>query len=227
MHKQEWQLPRPLADSSVYLRSVASMAAAMKACGMHTYSEELVYGGSSKPEMNDATREHVDPLSKRNEEIFLQFKENLKQGAFPPIQIVHDNEMGFAVEALCAMSRHTLICEYVGEVITEEESVSGSDSLMWLLSTGDPNTSLIIDPTRYGNIARFLSGINNQSLFSRRQVNIRTRRFTINGKCRVALFTSKKIERGERLVYDYNAGIKGKSAEEWATNGFYDTSNFF
>lgn len=96
-----------------------------------------------------------------------------------------------------------------------------------LLDTGDDKTSLIIDPTRRGNIARFLSGINNRSNLSKKKANVRTRRFALDGKCRVALFTAKKIEAGEKLHYDYNAGVEGKSVVEWATGGFYDTSNFF
>ena len=147
---------------------------------------------------------------------------------FPPIQVVHDLNVGFTVEALEPIKKHTLIAEYTGEVMTIERSgETSSDSLMMLLDTGDDNTSLIIDPTRRGNVARFLSGINNRSNLSKKKANVRTRRFALDGKCRVALFTGKKIEAGEKLHYDYNAGVKGKSVVEWAKAGFYDTSNFF
>ena len=98
---------------------------------------------------------------------------------------------------------------------------------MIILDTGEPKTSLIIDPTNAGNIARFLSGVNNMSLVSKRKANVRTRRFCFNGRMRVALFTSRRIEPGERLNYDYNAGRAGQSSEQWLKGGFYDTSNFF
>merc|ERR1712062_952037 len=118
--------------------------------------------------------------------------------------------------------RHTLIAEYVGEVTTLERSgETDSDSLMMLLDTGNPKTSLIIDPTRVGNVARFLSGINNLSNKSKRKANVRTRRFAIDGKCLVALFTAKKIDIDYQLYYDYNAGMQGKDEVEWATQGFY------
>merc|ERR1712174_107145 len=97
---------------------------------------------------------------------------------------------------------------------------------MMLLDTGDPKTSLIIDPSRTGNIARFLSGVNNSSHASKRKANVRTRRFDLNGKNRVVLFTSKAVEAGEQLHYDYNSGLQDKKVDEWAKNGFYDTSNF-
>jgi len=98
---------------------------------------------------------------------------------------------------------------------------------MILLDTEDPQTTLIIDPTRTGNAARFLSGINNLSNMSKRKANVRTRRFELDGKCRVALFTAKKVEAGDQLYYDYNAGMIGKDVVDWAKNGFYDTRNFF
>lgn len=151
--------------------------------------------------------------------------------AFPTaslVQIIYDENFGFSVKALASMPRHTIIGEYLGEVTTVEHSgQSNSDSLMVLLDTGDPQTSLIIDPTHAGNIARFLSGINNRSLLSKRKANVRTRRFQDNGKVHVCLFTSRRVEAGEILNYDYNAGHEGKDVETWAKSGFYDTSNFF
>eukprot|EP00550_Attheya_septentrionalis_P009864 CAMPEP_0198287132 /NCGR_PEP_ID=MMETSP1449-20131203/6039_1 /TAXON_ID=420275 /ORGANISM="Attheya septentrionalis, Strain CCMP2084" /LENGTH=1964 /DNA_ID=CAMNT_0043985037 /DNA_START=184 /DNA_END=6078 /DNA_ORIENTATION=- len=227
---RDWLLPLPLTNQDVYLSSLASIAASMKFCGMTSYAENLVYPvtGGVTEDMNDSSLENIEPLNQRNLDIFKDYKENLKRGAFPPINIVYDENVGFTVEALTNLPRHTLILEYTGEVTTVERSgETSSDSLMILLSTGDPATSLIIDPTKTGNAARFLSGINNRSNFSRRKANVRTRRFSLDGKCRVALFTSRKVESGDKLYYDYNAGIEGKTTVEWAKDGFYDTSNFF
>uniref|UniRef100_A0A7S4SER4 Uncharacterized protein n=2 Tax=Ditylum brightwellii TaxID=49249 RepID=A0A7S4SER4_9STRA len=232
VNKGDWVLPLPLSSNSLYSSSLASIVAAMKYCGMASYSEELVYPveyGATK-EMNDASLNttRIDPLSQRNLGIFKDFLHNQRKGCFSPIKVVHDEKIGFSVEALAAIPRHTLIAEYVGEVITAERSgETSSDSLMTLLDTGSPKTSLIIDPTRAGNFARFLSGINNRCCASRRKANVRARRFVMDGKCRVAFFTSKKIEAGKKLRYDYNAGVEGKTVEEWANTGFYDTSNFY
>lgn len=228
--KNDWLIPLPILTTGSYTSSLASIVAAMKYCGMTSYSEELVYSKETgvTEDMNHAALDSVQPMSQRNLDIFKEFKHNLSRGAYPPIRIVHDENVGFSVEALVAMPRHTLISEYVGEVTTVERSgETSSDSLMILLETDDPKTSLIIDPTRTGNVSRFLSGINNRSYFSRRKANVRTRRFVLDGKCRVALFTAKKVEPGDKLHYDYNAGIEGKTVVEWASKGFYDTSNFF
>lgn len=206
------------------------MVAAMKYCGMNSNLVDLTYSGTANEEMNDPSLEidKIAAMSKRNLEVFRAFKANTREGIFPPIQIFHDKDFGFSVKALASMHRHTLIGEYLGEVVTMEQSgQSNSDSLMVLLDTGDPQTSLIIDPTRAGNIARFLSGINNRSLLSKRKANVRTRRFMMDGKVHVCLFTSRRVDAGEILNYDYNAGNEGKDVDQWAKSGFYDTSNFF
>lgn len=167
-------------------------------------------------------------MCKRNLAIWQAYKHNLSRGVFPPVKITYDENVGFSAEAMASIPKHTIIGEYLGEVVTmEQSSHSNSDSLMVLLDTGDPKTSLIIDPTRAGNISRFLSGINNRSYESKRKANVRTRRFFVDGKVHVCLFTSRQVEKGEILNYDYNAGNMGKNVEQWARTGFYDTSNFF
>lgn len=206
------------------------MAASMKYCGMESNLLELVYAEPANEGMNDPALEAdtVAPMSKRNLKIYRAFLHNIKQGVLPPVEIIHDENFGFSVKSLGFMRKHTLITAYLGEVVTMEQSgLSSSDSLMVLLDTGNPQTSLIIDPTRAGNIARFLSGINNRSLLSRRKRNVRTRRFEMDGKMHVCLFTCRSVEAGETLNYDYNAGNEGKDIGQWTKTGFYDTSNFF
>jgi hypothetical protein len=171
--------------------------------------------------------EPIGSLSQRNLEIFKEFKHNLKVGLHPPIKLVYEQNDGLSVEAMVDIPKHTLISEYVGSVTTIDKSgETSSDCLMVLLDTGNIKTSLVIDPSRSGNIARFLNGVNNSSQRSLRKVNVRTRRFVLDGRCRVAMFTSRKVKAGERLCYDYNAGMEGRDLEEWVKYGFYDTSNF-
>ncbi len=228
----DWRLPVPLLTIKEWTTSLSTIVAAMKYCGMVNYSADLLYPsiGHAIEEMNspDLDVDKIHPMSKRNIEIFKAFKHNIKHGIFPPVRVVYDENMGFNVEALAPIQKYTLVGEYVGDVVTVDRSgSSNSDSLMLLLQTEDPETSLIIDPTHSGNYSRFLSGINNRNLLSKRKANVRSRRFAMDGKIHVALFTCKDVEAGEILSYDYNAGNHGKCVEEWAKAGFYDTSNFF
>ncbi|KAL7539330.1 hypothetical protein ACHAXR_010595, partial [Thalassiosira sp. AJA248-18] len=228
--KHDWRLPTPLLSEEEYASSILSMVSAMKFCGMEKYIVDQVYSGTITEEMNDPSLEvdEITPMSKRNLDIFRAYRHNARRGVLPAVQIIHDENFGFSVKTLASMPRHTIIGEYLGEIVTMEQSgQSNSDSLMVLLDTGDHTTSLILDPTRAGNITRFISGINNRSLMSKRKANVRTRRFFIDGVVRVCLFTSRRVEAGEILNYDYNAGNEGKAVDQWAKSGFYDTSNFF
>jgi len=69
------------------------------------------------------------------------------------------------VRAAADIPELTLICEYVGEVDFARNHIfdKKNDSIMELLRTSRSATSLVICPNHYGNIARFLSGINNQA----------------------------------------------------------------
>lgn len=63
-----------------------SWVAAMKYVGMSSFCEELVYPGTDNggvsESMNDASLEDsMEPLSRRNLEIFNEYKANLKHGA--------------------------------------------------------------------------------------------------------------------------------------------------
>jgi hypothetical protein len=77
---------------------------------------------------------------------------------------------------------------------------------MDLIRTPSSSTSLVICPEKMGNLARFLSGINNKSLKSYKKQNVNSIRFNIDGQVHVLLYAAKGIKKNEVLYYDYNAG---------------------
>lgn len=59
----------------------------------------------------------------------------------------------------------TLIAEYTGDVDYMRNRLNDdSDNLMVLLFPHDASKELVICPDKRGNIARFISGINNHTL---------------------------------------------------------------
>jgi hypothetical protein len=80
---------------------------------------------------------------------------------------------------------------------------------MELLSTNSTSTTLVICPEKKGNIARFISGINNDDKNSKKKQNVRSIRFDIDGSVHVLLYAARTIKKDEILYYDYNAGGKG------------------
>ena len=75
-------LPRPPISVEGYNTVILSWVAAMKYVGMSKYSEDLTYSDDVPESMNDASLEDgvVEPLPRRVEEIFREFKMNLSQG---------------------------------------------------------------------------------------------------------------------------------------------------
>lgn len=170
------------------------------------------------PSTNDASLEpNLQKINLVNYQIFVQFKALSREGLYPPIRIEQDKVQGFIVRALENIPVLTLISEYVGEVDYARNRVfDKNDSIMDLLRTSRSQTSLVICPERYGNIARFFSGINNSDKKSYEKQNIQSIRYNIDGHARVLLFAKRNIKAGDMLYYDYNAGGFGE----------YPTENF-
>ena len=125
--------------------------------------------------------------------------------------------MGYDVIADKDLPKGLIVCEYVGDVYTHRDVLEHSkdnDSIMELKVGKNADESLMIVPREHTNIARFINGINNEK---GNKPNLSTIRALAQGKSVVLLYTSKKIKKGESLIYDYNAGSNPVG---------YDTSSF-
>lgn len=128
-----------------------------------------------------------------------------------PYEVIPVEGYGYDVRAIQIIPKDTIICEYVGEVISKRTAIRNNienDSLMELVTTNDADTSLLIRPERYTNIARFINGVNNEDPDACRKANVQSLRLMIDGKPRVLLFARRQINIRESLQYDYNAGGK-------------------
>ncbi len=146
--KHLFLLPEPIEDPDLFLRSLASIAAALNYCGMENYSESLAYAEKVPESMNNAAidMDTVTTLSKKNLELFELYKENLAQGVYPPVEVVYSSSIGFVVKALAKMKRHTIVTEYVGEITTiDQTGNTSSDSLMNILQTGGKLLGMVIN----------------------------------------------------------------------------------
>lgn len=70
--------------------------------------------------------------------------------------------MGYDVKAGKDIPKGTIICEYIGEVITKRQAQHElhNDSLMDLMMGINADSSLVIKPEKYTNMARFINGVN-------------------------------------------------------------------
>lgn len=105
--------------------------------------------------------------------VFKNFKEMTKNGNYAPLHVIEDKKQGFVVQAAEDIPRYTLISEYVGEVdFARNRLFDTNDSIMDLLRTNRSSSSLVICPESRGNIARFISGINNSKDRAQLKINV-------------------------------------------------------
>lgn len=134
--------------------------------------------------------------------------------------INYSSTAGFGVTAAQDIEPLTLICEYVGEVKTAAMTAhSKNDSIFQLLAGETPEQSLDIIPEKFANIGRFFNGVTDKNP---EDANLRTMRCqTPGGECRLLIYSSRKIEKGEQMLFDYNLGCKTHGLEpKYDTRGF-------
>lgn len=198
----------PSKDPARRLQQMASLATALTSTNVE-FSDELTYPPGLAPEtVNRAANERggMQVIGKEDVATLSLCKQMCARGEWPPLMVTHDPREGFVVEADSHIKDLTLIAEYTGDVDYMCNRLNDdSDNLMGLLFPRDPSKELVICPDKRGNIARFISGINNHTLEGRRKQNLRCVRYDINGQARVLLIAIRDIAKGERLYYDYNA----------------------
>eukprot|EP00958_Prasinococcus_capsulatus_P029025 scaffold7243_cov394-Prasinococcus_capsulatus_cf.AAC.20 len=144
---------------------MVSLATALTHCNAR-YVDDLVYARGASAWMNRAELEAegpVQPMRPTDESTFLLFRQRMKEGLWPNLKVVHDPVEGFVVEAGGHINDWSIVAEYIGEVgLLKTHMYDSSDCLMDLLITGNDETSLTVNASRMGGIARFLSGINNK-----------------------------------------------------------------
>ena len=147
-----------------------------------------------------------------------QLRERESKLQLPPVTLDYDPQAGFYVRAATDLPELTLLAEYLGQVRTEDESICvENDSIMELVCTESPLTSLVVIPFEHANVARFFNGINNSVREAKTlQQNVRSMRCQVDGKATVLLFTKRAVKKGEMLLFDYNEAGKN----------LYPTSHF-
>ena len=210
------KLPRT-SSKSILFTSQKSLFRALETKNI-IFSDDLMYPYADCPKrLNNALLQpNIQTLSKYNKNIYYKFKESSRRGIYGPVEVVDDPIQKFIVKALDNISQNTIVCEYSGEVsLLRNKLLSENDSIMDLIISPNSDSSLIILTEIYGNLARFLSGINNFNSNKKKKQNVYSIRVNIDGSIHVLLITMKKIKKGEILYYDYNAAL-----DNYPTNEF-------
>ena len=162
-------------------------------------------------------------LEEADKKIYYKLKELTKKGNYDYITIEKDTIQGNVVIASTYIQKNTLLCEYAGNVITLQEyykkirnkEIEKNDSIMDLIITPFSETTLIICPYNCANLGRFFSGVNNNNDSSKANINVYSIKVLIDRSIHILLITSKDINEGEILYYDYNG-----DGNSYPTDGF-------
>lgn len=134
----------------------------------------------------------------------------LQQGLLVKLELFSTENKGWAVRAADPIPRGTFVCEYVGEVVKDDEAMRNTEReakgecsyLLQINSHIDQERAktlgtipYMIDATRYGNVSRFI----NHSC----SPNLNTRLVLVDQLAHVGLFANQDIAVGEELSYDY------------------------
>jgi integrase len=155
----------------------------------------------------------LSPVCQENAEIFRRFKERSRGMMYAPLVLEQDATQGWIVRATRRIEARTLLCEYSGQVMKYSKAPK-SDSVMEYVDY--LGCSYVIVPDSVGNIARFISGVNNSRKEDASRVNVLSMKCNIDDNIHILLFACKTIEAGDVLYYDYNGG----DLQEYQTDRF-------
>lgn len=189
---------------------MASLATALTALDIEFSNKLTYFPGMAPRSANRSILENggMQALTKEDTKTLKHCIAMTKRGQFPPLMVVYDSCQGYTVEADSPIKDMTFIAEYTGDVdyIKKRES-DDCDSMMTLIIAAKAADSLVICADKRGNIARFISGINNHTQEGRKKQNCKCVRYDVNGESRVLLVATRDISKGERLYYDYNGYV--------------------
>lgn len=160
----------------------------------------------------------------------------IQHGLCVPLEIFVIKGKGLGVRATKVVKRGEFVCEYAGEVISQDEAMRRTEfqhghfemnyiiSVVEHFSGADKKVATFVDPKFRGNIGRFL----NHSC----EPNLKMFPVRVNSTVpHLALFASRMISPGEELSFHYgnaelNDGLNEKSVSKTCYCGAKSCSGF-
>lgn len=126
------------------------------------------------------------------------------------VKVIETPGKGFGLFTCEDLKPGTLVMEYVGEIVTQEQM---NERARKYFAQGQPHfyfmtlrPNQIIDATCKGNLSRFL----NHSC----SPNCETQKWIVKGKIKIGLFTLKSVKAGTELTFDYKFVRFGKEPQK-------------
>ena len=126
------------------------------------------------------------------------------------IEVFKTEWKGFGIRALALLPRDTFLMEYVGEVLDTKQFRKRARQYareevqhFYFMAL---SKEFYVDATARGNISRFINHSCNP--------NSETQKWTVNGELRVGFFTTREVQAGEELTFDYKYERYGNIAQK-------------
>ncbi|XP_077864438.1 histone-lysine N-methyltransferase EHMT1-like [Saccoglossus kowalevskii] len=133
----------------------------------------------------------------------------IQNGSRCHLQLYRTNRMGWGLRTIKDVPQGTFVCEYIGEIISDEEADRRQDDSYLFDLENREGEIFCLDARHYGNISRFINHLCDPNLVPVRFfVDHQDLRFP-----RIAFFTSRDVKAYEELGFDYGDkfwSVKGK-----------------
>ncbi|XP_025200890.1 histone-lysine N-methyltransferase EHMT2 [Melanaphis sacchari] len=128
----------------------------------------------------------------------------IQKGIKVKLELYKHKDMGWGVRTLQPIPRGTFVCEYIGEIITDQKANDlKEDSYLFNLENPGATELYCIDAYNYSNVSRFINHSCDPNLMSVRSfINHHDKRFP-----RIAFFAVQDIKKSEQLSYDYGTAF--------------------
>jgi hypothetical protein len=118
---------------------------------------------------------------------------------FPPLKVVEIEKLGgYAIAATDLILEKTFLMEYLGIVRKSSDIDEKKDDIFLLKTTTKNKSQLCIDPGRFCNLARYISGYPEEE-----KCNVAAVRRAMGNIEHIYLFSKKMIKKNEILYYNY------------------------
>ncbi|EJW04019.1 hypothetical protein EDEG_01692 [Edhazardia aedis USNM 41457] len=135
----------------------------------------------------------------------------IQNGLYKDTKIMESYTAGFGLFAGEDIDVDTFVIEYTGELVSNQEADRRGffydyKKLSYLFDLTEDLDFTTLDATRIGNNARFINhGGENEA-------NLIAKPFMVNGMLKMAMYSSRKIRKGEELLFNYNYNNEHKQA---------------
>uniref|UniRef100_A0A3P9JMX3 SET domain and mariner transposase fusion gene n=1 Tax=Oryzias latipes TaxID=8090 RepID=A0A3P9JMX3_ORYLA len=144
----------------------------------------------------------------------------VQKGLQLSLEVFHTSNRGWGVRTLQQIPRGTFVCEYAGEVVSFVEargrqlsqSAEENNYIIAVVEHAGSGsvTKTFVDPTRVGNVGRFLNHSCQPNLV---MVPVRVHSVVPS----LALFAARDVRTEEELTFDYSGGCRKQQPAETTT----------